>query len=68
MVIAAAAFAAGTAFAHPGHGSPGATTTLTHLLTEPDHVLMLFAALAVGVIAVFRARRGRDSSRRQREE
>jgi small neutral amino acid transporter SnatA (MarC family) len=68
LAIAAAAFAAGTALAHPGHASPGATTTIVHLLTEPDHVLMLIAALVVGVIAVRSGRAERRASRRQREE
>jgi hydrogenase/urease accessory protein HupE len=68
MVIAAAACAAGAAFAHPGHGSPGTTTTLTHLLSSPDHVLMLVAAVAAGVAALRGAIRGHESRRRKQRE
>lgn len=67
IAVAAAAFAATGAWAHPGHGS-GGTTTLTHLLTEPDHVLMLLAALAVGVAAIISSRRGARQNRRDRRD
>ncbi len=29
---------AATAWAHPGHGTPGESETITHYLTEPVHV------------------------------
>jgi hydrogenase/urease accessory protein HupE len=49
VVLALAALGAGMAFAHPNHSEPGSTTTFLHLLTEPDHLLALLAALAVGL-------------------
>ena len=49
VVLALVALGAGMAFAHPNHSEPGSTTTFLHLITEPDHLLALLAALAVGV-------------------
>jgi hydrogenase/urease accessory protein HupE len=67
IAVAAAALAATGAWAHPGHAS-GGTTTLMHLLTEPDHVLMLLAAIGVGVAAVIAARRSPRQNRRDRRD
>jgi hydrogenase/urease accessory protein HupE len=58
--LATAALSAAAAWAHPNHAEPGTTTTLFHLLTEPDHALAIVAAIGVGVWAVLRGRaRGR---------
>ena len=67
IAVAAAAFSATGAWAHPGHGS-GGTTSLAHLLTEPDHVLMLLAVVAVGIAAIVSSRRGARQNRRDRRD
>jgi len=59
-VITVATLAAATAWGHPNHADAASNTTLLHLLTEPDHLLMLFAAVGVGVWAV---RRGRNKEK-----
>ena len=66
VTIAIATLAAGVAWAHPGHGEPGATTTLLHLLTEPDHLLAILAVIGAGAWAVGRGH-GR-SARKQRRD
>ena len=56
--------ASGAALAHPGHDTApamGFWQGLEHLLTQPDHLGMLVAALGVGVIAL---RSWRSASRR----
>ena len=63
-VLALAALGAGLAAAHPNHAEPGTTTTLLHLLTEPDHLLALVAAVGFGIWAVRRQRGARDKQRR----
>jgi hydrogenase/urease accessory protein HupE len=41
---------AGEALAHPDHGSGGwLSATLSHLLSEPDHLAAILAPLLVGV-------------------
>ena len=41
---------AGEALAHPDHGSGGwLSAALSHLLSEPDHLAIILAPLAVGV-------------------
>jgi hydrogenase/urease accessory protein HupE len=63
--------AAGTALAHPGHDTAPAMSVwqgLLHLLTQPDHLGMLAAAVGIGVVAL-RAwrrepRRGHHAGRR----
>lgn len=43
-------FFAGEALAHPDHGSGGwLSATLSHLLSEPDHVAMILAPLVAGL-------------------
>lgn len=39
------ALLAGNAFAHPEHGSQG--ISLAHLLSEPDHLVMLLIPIAL---------------------
>lgn len=60
-LIAAVALATTAAWGHPNHAEQGANTTLLHLLTEPDHLLVLLAAVGVGIWAV---RRGRNARRK----
>jgi len=52
-LIAFAALVPSAALAHPGdHSHAGVTANLRHLLTEPDHLAMLAAAvLAVALLA-----------------
>jgi hydrogenase/urease accessory protein HupE len=50
----------GAALAHPGHDTApamGFWQGLAHLLNQPDHLGMLAAAVAIGVLAL-RSRRG----------
>ena len=59
--------AAGTALAHPGHDTApamGFWQGLEHLLTQPDHLGLLVAALGVGVFALRAWRRGSRTGRR----
>jgi hydrogenase/urease accessory protein HupE len=58
---------AGEALAHPDHGSGGwLSATLSHLLSEPDHLAMILAPLVVGAAwlvlckKIFRARTPKD--------
>jgi NhaP-type Na+/H+ or K+/H+ antiporter len=59
-------FVAGTAQADPGHGS----TSLWHLLTEPDHLAMILLPLAIviGVVIGVRARFLRIEVRARNQE
>jgi hydrogenase/urease accessory protein HupE len=53
--------ASGAVLAHPGHDTApamGFWQGLEHLLTQPDHLGMLLAALGIGVFAVRAWRRG----------
>ena len=51
--IIVAALVACAATAHPAHGSPdGESATLFHLLTQPDHLLVLIALVGAIVAAV----------------
>src|SRR5262245_36552077 len=56
---------AGEALAHPDHGTGGwLSATLSHLLSEPDHLAMILAPLALGAYLVWRAvRRANDRQR-----
>jgi hydrogenase/urease accessory protein HupE len=52
--------ASGAALAHPGHDtapSLGFLQGLMHLLTQPDHLGMLAAAVVIGVAALRSVRR-----------
>jgi hydrogenase/urease accessory protein HupE len=62
--IAVAAAGALAAYGHPNHADAGANTTFLHLVTEPDHLLMIFAAVAVGLWAA----RRRSASRKARRD
>lgn len=53
------------AAAHPGHGSVEADSAL-HYFAEPVHALLLAAALAGGIVALW-ARRGGARRRRSRD-
>ena len=66
-VLVLAALGAGAALAHPNHAEPGATTTILHLLTEPDHLLMLLAAVVAAFALVPSGKRDR-SARKQRRD
>jgi len=66
-VVILAALGAGVAFAHPNHAEPGTVTTFLHLLTEPDHLLMIIGAV-VAVFALAPSRRRGRPSRKQRED
>ena len=46
-------FFAGEALAHPDHGSGGwLSATLSHLLSEPDHLVVIVAPLVIGLLLV----------------
>jgi hydrogenase/urease accessory protein HupE len=62
--IAMASLAAAAAWGHPNHADPGTHTTILHLLTEPDHLLMIVAAVGVGIWAVRRRRGAGEKQRR----
>jgi hydrogenase/urease accessory protein HupE len=62
--IALASAGALAAYGHPNHADAGANTTFLHLLTEPDHLLMIVAAVAVGLWAA----RRRHAARKQRRD
>lgn len=62
--IALASAGALSAYGHPNHADAGANTTFLHLVTEPDHLLMIVAAVAVGLWAA----RRRNVARRQRKD
>ncbi len=50
----------GVALAHPGgHAQNGVLTNLAHLLTEPDHLLMLAEGAALIGLAMY-LRKGRN--------
>lgn len=66
-VLVLAALGAGVAFAHPNHAEPGTVTTFLHLLTEPDHLLVIIVAV-VAVFALAPGRRRGGPSRKQRED
>ena len=43
-------FVAGEALAHPDHGSGGwLSAALSHLLSEPDHLALILAPVALGL-------------------
>ena len=49
---------AGEALAHPDHGSGGwLSASLSHLLSEPDHLAMILAPLALAAYLVWRVAR-----------
>jgi hydrogenase/urease accessory protein HupE len=64
--------ASAAALAHPGHTTApamGFWQGLVHVLSEPDHLGMLMAALVIGVIAVRTARaRAHRGNRTERVE
>ena len=62
--IAIASLAGALAWGHPNHVDPGTSTTIFHLLTEPDHLLAILAAVGVGIWAV----RRRAVARKQRRD
>lgn len=64
VFLAAAALAAGAAWGHPNHADPGTTATLLHLLTEPDHLLMMLAAVVAVFVMAPKAERGRAQRKR----
>ena len=54
--------AGSTAFAHPGHESGGGDFSLSHYLTEPEHLMVvvpLLLLVAFGASQVARSRRAR---------
>jgi hydrogenase/urease accessory protein HupE len=60
-------FFAGEALAHPDHGAGGwVSATLSHLLSEPDHLAMILAPLVVGA-AWFALRRKKLRAMRRRD-
>ena len=59
-------FSAGEALAHPDHPAGGRlSATLSHLLSEPDHLAMILAPLVVGL--AWGALRGMAIRKRRRE-
>ena len=54
-------FLAGEALAHPDHGSGGwVSAALSHLLSEPDHLALILAPLAVAAWVAWRLIRRSD--------
>ena len=54
-------FFAGEALAHPDHGSGGwLSAALSHLLSEPDHLAIILAPLALGLVLLVRRMRARS--------
>ena len=54
-------FIAGEALAHPDHGASGwLSATLSHLLSEPDHLAMILAPLLLAAYLAWRALRRAD--------
>ena len=54
-------FFAGEALAHPDHGSGGwLSAALSHLLSEPDHLAIILAPLALGLVLLVRRLRARS--------
>ena len=44
-------FFAGELLAHPDHGASGwVSATLSHLLSEPDHLALILAPLVLGLV------------------
>ena len=68
VILAIATLAATAAWAHPNHAEPGAPTTLLHLLTEPDHLLAIVAAIGAGAWAAARRRANGRAARKQRRD
>ena len=64
IVIAIASLAAAAAWGHPNHADPGTNTTILHLITEPDHLLAIVAAVGAGVWGIRRSL----ASRKQRRD
>ena len=57
-------FLAGEALAHPDHGSAGwVSAALSHLLSEPDHLAMILAPLAIAAWLAWRALRRTNGKR-----
>jgi len=55
---------AGEALAHPDHGASGwVSAALSHLLSEPDHLAMILAPLAIAAWLVWRAVRSTNGKR-----
>jgi hydrogenase/urease accessory protein HupE len=55
---------AGEALAHPDHGSGGwLTATLSHLLSEPDHLALILAPLMIGLVWLIRRKSARAARR-----
>jgi hydrogenase/urease accessory protein HupE len=49
-------FFASEALAHPDHGSGGwLSATLSHLLSEPDHLALILAPLMFGLVWIVRS-------------
>jgi hypothetical protein len=57
-------FFAGEALAHPGHGASGwVSAALSHLLSEPDHLALILAPLAIAAWLAWRALRSTNGKR-----
>jgi hypothetical protein len=57
-------FLAGEALAHPDHGGSGwVSAALSHLLSEPDHLAMILAPLAIAAWLGWRALRNTNGKR-----
>ena len=57
-------FFAGEALAHPDHGPGGwLSAALSHLLSEPDHLAIILAPLALGLVLLVRRTRARSIKR-----
>jgi hydrogenase/urease accessory protein HupE len=60
LIAGSAVVAATPAFAHPGHGAPGSSTTQLHYLTTPEHLgPVLIAVLIAAVLFALARRRAR---------
>ncbi len=53
---------AGEALAHPGHGAGGwLSATLSHLLSEPDHLALLLLPVAIAAAWLLRRRKAPEA-------
>ena len=56
-ILTLAVLAPTAALAHPGdHGGFSLQAMITHLLSEPDHIVMALGAVAVVLVLIYRTR------------
>jgi len=63
MGLFALAMLAGSAQAHPGHGSDGGSFSLVHYLTDPTHIV-IGALILLGLAVILAKVRGKSTRAR----